>query len=592
MSDTIQQVRDRADILEVIGEHVVLRRTGRNYVGLCPFHGERTPSFNVNPQRGIYRCFGCGKGGDVFSFLMEHLHIGFGEALRMLADRYGVKIETMVESDERTALREAVTLAQQYFQERLQSPQAKGARDYLERRGLPSEVWERFGLGFALPEWDALYKHLKAKGLSDEVMEKAGLSKPGSHGFIDQFRGRVTFPIKSEMGKVLGFGARAMSDDGPKYLNSPETAIFQKGRILYGLDLAKSVIKEKGRALLVEGYMDVITSHLHGYKETVGVLGTALTPVQARSLLRYAQHVVVAYDSDAAGKQAAQRGIQTLEEVTRGLGLEVSILELPNKDPDEFLRAHGSEPFEQLIMQSRELSDYQIEEVLRSLGSVSTPEAKAKAVTRIIPVIRRISSPVEQDERIRSLSERLGVREESIRLEIRKVFRHNSKPALRTLPVSVKDRTTRAEEGLLYLMVEHAPTREMVAERLKDIPFHGIHQKLRQCIERHQGEQSEVSWERMLEETVGEEEHALVSALMFNEEPQGWSDIEKIGMAFLATVELSYWEEQKTLLGKALSEAITDEEKQNLVMQFQQATRRSMELNGVIKGLDSEVPVR
>ncbi|HEY9766001.1 MAG TPA: DNA primase [Chroococcales cyanobacterium] len=596
MNDSeIQQVREKADILEVIGEYVVLRRSGRNHLGLCPFHGEKTPSFNVNPQRGIFRCFGCGAGGDVFAFLMRMNGQSFPEVLRTLAERYGVRLEARSERDfdERKVLREANELAMDFFKENLLHPErGRSARAYLEARDIGVEAWEKFDLGFAPSGWSSLHDFLIARKISGELQEAAGLaiSRP-SGGHYDRFRDRLIFPILSDMGHPLGFGGRVLGNEEPKYMNSPETTLYQKGKILYGLHQAKKVIKAKGRALLTEGYLDVISCHLHGFEEAVGVLGTALTPIQARSLLRYAQRVVVSYDSDRAGVMAAERGSATLEEVSRGVGIEVSILRIPDgKDPDGFLRNHGAERFGTLIEEAQSLSLFQVEAAIGTEERES-PEAKARAVERALAVIRRIPSPVEQDERIRLLAERLGIREESVRLEIRRNFRHNSKPSGRTGPV--KDRAERAEEGLLHLMVEHPPTRKLVATRLAGIPFsEGTRQALRERIEANdpgEGESTKGYWERLLKETIEQEAHTLVSALLFNEEPQGWTDFDQMGLAFIATVELRHWEERKAELGQALKNAV-GEERTELGRRFQQAATRSLELNGIIQGLSDCLP--
>ncbi|MGE5707576.1 MAG: DNA primase [Bacteroidota bacterium] len=595
MSETARLIREKADIVEVVSEHVVLRRSGRNYLGLCPFHGEKTPSFNVNRERGIFRCFGCGIGGDVFTFLQRFLNIPFHEAMKLLAERYNVPIEVSPrekeERDDRRVLREVNELAWQFFAERLRASEGNAARSYLEGRGLPADTWERFGLGYAPESWDSLHRFLNAKKVPASLQEQAGLViERQTGGYYDRFRHRAIFPIRSDRGAILGFGGRVLGTDEPKYMNSPETALYQKGRVLYGLDQAKDAIREKGRALLVEGYLDVITAHLHGFPETVGSLGTALTPFQARALLRYAGKVVVAYDSDKAGVLAAQRGVETLEEVARGVGIELSILQIPaGKDPDGFLRMNGAEAFRDLLDAALPLPEFLLETAIG--GEAETPEGKARAIQRALPILRKIPSLVERDERIRRLAERLKVREESIRLEIGRIFRHNSKPSNRAISGAVKDRTTRAEEGLLYLMVEHPSTRECVLSRLKEIPFReSTCQLISERIE-----EGNVSWPTLLEQTKEPEAQALLSALMFSEEPQGWPDLDQMGSAFITVVELHHWEERKAQLGQELMKA-EDEDRAELGRQFQQAAMRSMELNGIIQGLrmplDTEVQVR
>jgi DNA primase len=324
--DAVAEVRARADIVEVIGEAVVLKRSGRNFTGLCPFHQERTPSFNVNPEKQIFRCFGCGEGGDVFSFVMKSQHQTFPEALKGLADRYGIQLpDRRPDDDERTHMREVNDQAASFYQQMLANEEfGAKARAYLQDRGVGPDLQKKFGLGFAPGQWDSLHRYLLGQKVPTPLQESAALVRPrgSGSGHYDYFRNRIMFPIHNEASQVVGFGARAIDPgDEPKYLNSPETLLYRKGNLLYGLNQARDAIKARDSAVLMEGYMDVIMAHAYGFNHAVGVLGTALTPAQARILLRYTpgKRVVIAFDADRAGQVAAERGLATLTDVTQGV---------------------------------------------------------------------------------------------------------------------------------------------------------------------------------------------------------------------------------------------------------------------------------
>jgi DNA primase len=338
----LERLRESADIVLVIGEVVTLRKAGKSYLGLCPFHGEKTPSFNVSRDKGTFYCFGCKKGGDVIDFVMEHERVGFAEAVERLADRFGVELpaaspqarQKRDEAEEIGAALDAaqVVLARQVFEDR--------PRAFLERRGVTLQVAGEFGLGFAHADWRALYDALHAK-FPERVLTAAGLIVQGEGGRVwDRFRDRVTIPIRSVRGKLIAFGGRTLGDDPAKYLNSPETPVFSKGRVLYCLDRAAKVFGATNRAIVVEGYFDCIALHAAGFPETVATLGTALSEHHARELLHKVTHVVLCFDGDAAGLQAARSGLRTL----LGVGLKVSVLLLPDgKDPDDLARTEGTE---------------------------------------------------------------------------------------------------------------------------------------------------------------------------------------------------------------------------------------------------------
>ena len=329
----LDEIRSRADILEIVGQVVKLKRTGENWKGLCPFHSEKTPSFTVNPKRNIYHCFGCGAGGDAFSFLMRQERVAFPEAVRTLADRAGVALpdagQRAPEVDGKLeALRRAMALAAEFYTRSLWEPGGEKARAYLEQRGVDPEVAKRFGLGYAPESWNALLGVMARQGIGEDVLVQAGLilARQNGPGFYDRFRGRLLFPIRDVQGRVVAFGGRALSGEEPKYLNSPETPLYVKGQILYALDVARIAMRERSRAIIVEGYLDCLMAHQHGFGETVAALGTAFTPAQLGLLRRYADEVVALFDADAAGQKASSRLEEMMNDVMdlQNLGWSVS----------------------------------------------------------------------------------------------------------------------------------------------------------------------------------------------------------------------------------------------------------------------------
>ncbi len=327
----LDEIRSRVDIVELVGRFVNLKKAGEHWKGLCPFHTEKTPSFTVNPKRGIFHCFGCGVGGDAFSFLMRQDRLAFPEAVRILAERSGVElpkergpeVEGKLES-----LRRAMSLAAQFYIDALWAEDGAKARGYLERRGVDLEVARRFGLGWAPEGWNALLSHMGRQGVGEELLVSAGLAvrRENAPGFYDRFRGRVLFPIRDQQGRVVAFGGRGLGSEEPKYLNSPETPLYVKGQMLYALDVAREGMKQKNRAVVVEGYLDCLMAHQHGFTETVAALGTAFTAAQLSLLRRYAEEVVSVFDADAAGIKATSRLEEMLSDVMdiRNLGWSVS----------------------------------------------------------------------------------------------------------------------------------------------------------------------------------------------------------------------------------------------------------------------------
>ena len=363
----LDEIRAGVDIVEIVGRFVNLRKSGQNYKGLCPFHGEKTPSFMVNPKKGIFHCFGCGVGGDAFGFLMRQDRLSFPEAVRALAKQANVTLPEdrgpRAPDSGREELFRVMDLAAGFYTERLWTAGGERARAYLDERGIAPEVARRFGLGWAPEGWDVLLGALKAQGVAEDTLVAAGLVVPRENrpGVYDRFRGRLLFAIRDLQGRVVAFGGRGFGDEQPKYLNSPETPLYSKGSLLYAADLARDTIRERNRALIVEGYVDCLMAHQYGFTETVAALGTAFTATQLAVLRRYCDEVVTFFDADAAGRKAAERAEELLEPTGSGLNwgvnragtfeatgaLRVKVALLPaGHDPDTFLRASGAEAFD------------------------------------------------------------------------------------------------------------------------------------------------------------------------------------------------------------------------------------------------------
>ncbi len=421
----LDEIRQKTDIVGIVSEDVVLRKTGKNYVGLCPFHAERTPSFSVSPDKQIYYCFGCGAGGNVYSFLMKQRGLTFPEAVQELAAKAGVPLPEEEQTAEEKARRQekeqlyAVNeQAAQYFSGLLtDSRLGAGAMAYLKQRGIEGQSIKDFRLGYAAPGWDDLLRRLTGKGYTPELLAKAGLviARPEGNGYYDRFRDRLMFPISDVSGRVIGFGGRILGEGVPKYLNSPETPLFEKGRNLYGLHLAKAAIRQNNQAIIVEGYMDVVAPYQSGIRNLVASLGTALTAEQGRLLHQYGQDMILAYDADGAGQAATLRGMDILAEI----GCNVRIVTLPEgEDPDTFVRRQGKAAFDRLVGSALALTEHKLKSIVES-GNRSSIEGRANIIKQAAPVLNSLGSETELQLYVRSLAKKLEVTEEAIRTDLR-----------------------------------------------------------------------------------------------------------------------------------------------------------------------------
>ena len=515
-----EEVRAAADIVKIVGEYVKLRKAGVNLVGLCPFHQEKTPSFAVHPVKQIFHCFGCGVGGNVFKFLMLIENLSFPEALQRVAEKAGVKLTKYYRdapSDtaarEREALQKIHEVAARFFAAQLGATvEGRAARTYLADRGLSDEVISHFRLGYAPSEGHTLLKHLEAAGFSPEMMERSGLVLAEAEGRrrLDRFRRRIIFPIARESGAVVAFGGRALGEDLPKYLNSPETPIYTKSRVLFHLDRAAQAIRKTDEAILVEGYMDAIAVASAGFEQVVASCGTSLTASQARLLARYTRRVVVNYDPDSAGLAATERSLEILLEE----GLACRVLALPGGlDPDAFIRREGSAAYGERLKTAPSYLDY-VAERAASSHDLRTPEGKVAAANAVLPYIIRLPSPLLRVEWADRIADRLRLNSSVLREEIRRAA--GSRRELRAgEPLPTLDVSLAEKELLRGCLENEALADEILAALADDAIFEGlatsrIFQVLSEV--RGRGEKPDVS---ALEESLTPAEQQLLYGCQF-----------------------------------------------------------------------------
>ena len=411
--ETIERIKQENDIVDIISETVKLKRSGRNYMGLCPFHNEKSPSFSVSQDKQIYKCFGCGEAGNVLTFVMKNRNLNFIEACKVLAEKANIRLD-LGNGEESKVVKKKELLykvnveAARYFFSNLQRD--KNSKEYFTNRGIKEITIKRFGLGYAKDGWQNLRTHLKRKGFNDELMLEAGLVLKSQKGTIyDRFRNRVMFPVFNSKGNVIGFGGRVLDDSKPKYLNSPETLVFQKGTNLYGLNFAIKHKNEERYFIIVEGYMDLISLHQYGITNVVASLGTALTTNQARLLKRYADKVIISYDADFAGQTATLRGLEILKEA----GFDVRVLQIPQgKDPDEFVRSNGRDAFLKLVNKAESLISYRLKKAKDGIN-FKDKSSLIEYGNRVAEILANLN-PVEKDIYVKSISEDTGIKEQSL----------------------------------------------------------------------------------------------------------------------------------------------------------------------------------
>jgi len=450
-----EAIKNRINIVDVVSEHVVLKKAGRNYSGLCPFHKEKTPSFTVSEEKQIFYCFGCGAGGDVFSFLMNIQNLTFPEAMSQLAAKAGIPLPEKraerpgAEGKIRQDVLRLNRLASEFFTKNLYAPAGKTARDYLQKRGMKQEAAAEFRLGYAPPGWRVLREHLESRGVPLALAEKAGLLARGERGDLyDRFRNRLIFPIEDLRGEIIAFGGRAFGEDTPKYLNSPESPVYIKGRNLYLLNKAREGIRKKGCLILVEGYFDALSLWSKGVTNVSATLGTALTRDHLSLIRRYTDEVVAIFDPDEGGRSALERSLKLfLAERIRA-----RIVLLPDRlDPDDYIKAHGAEGLEALIKESRSIVDYYIDNVIGAGGKDF--ESSLGAVREAVAFISQIEEPLQKNLFIKRVSELLGIDQGLLKAEISRTVR--KKPGA-VSPEKRREQslTDRVEKGFLQMLIE------------------------------------------------------------------------------------------------------------------------------------------
>jgi DNA primase len=469
------RVKQQADIVRVLGEYVRLKKSGQNFTGLCPFHSEKTPSFAVHPVKQIYHCFGCGAGGDVFKFVMEMDKITFPESVRAVAEKCGIAIprakertpEERQQNQQRTSLVELHREAAAFFVQQLNAtPEGRAAKAYLLDRGLDSEAMARFGIGFAPSGGEALLRAFKQK-FPEKALEVSGLFSRDQNGkLFDRFRRRVMFPIANDTGKIVAFGGRALGDDLPKYLNSPETPIYTKSNILYHLDRAKEALRQSDFAVLVEGYMDAIAVARAGHSNVVASCGTSLTEPQVKLLSRFTRRIIVNYDPDTAGQAATERSLTILLEQ----GAEVRVLALPGgKDPDSFIRSEGAAAYTKLLKEAPPYVDYLISRARKM--DMSTAEGKLRAVNFLMPYVQRIPDRILRSEWATRIAQQLRIEEPVLRESMRKAA-SDRRSEVKARPELVGRVGKPAERRLVQMLIEAEEFRAQLAEEIRAGELH------------------------------------------------------------------------------------------------------------------------
>lgn len=485
--EVVDEVRLQNDIVEVISQYVPLKQKGSSYFGLCPFHNEKTASFSVNSEKQFYYCFGCGAAGNVFSFLMEMENCDFPEAMKRLADRAHIALpepeknaQAIAAEQLKQRLFDIHTTAGRFFYDCLQSEEGKEARAYLQKRQMDPRIARKFGIGYSPERYDALFKHLKEKGFSVSDILKTGLvleNKDGK-GYHDRFRGRLMFPIFDVQGRVVGFGGRILAKGEPKYLNSPETILFSKSRNLYGLNFAKAARKRE--LILVEGYMDMLSIYQAGFHNVVASLGTAFNQEHARTLKRFADDVILLYDSDEAGTNAALRAIPVLVKN----GFRVKVTQVPDgKDPDEFIKAKGAAEFSKLLINAVHYISFEIACIQRKYN-LKNPEHRVRFATEAAEILAKLDSEIERNVYLGEVSRVTGVEEEAIRSEIGKLMRKEDeafqKEAERRQQnlktYSIEGRKTEkglmeAQRSLLYYCAQHQGVYDILKTIMEEDDF-------------------------------------------------------------------------------------------------------------------------
>jgi DNA primase len=559
--EKIEEVKRRADIVDLVSEYVTLKKGGRNFLGLCPFHKEKTPSFTVSREKQIFYCFGCGEGGNVLTFLMKMNNMSFPEAVRFLAGKTGVVIPERIftrEEKESSRTREEISrinrMAAKYFSENLFSKVGNGARAYLGKRGIHDEVIKEYSLGYATEGWRNLKEYFEKSKISLKLLERAGLIIPKTNGggsYYDRFRGRLMFPIEDVSGNVIAFGGRILGEGEPKYLNTPESPVFIKGRNLYGLNRTKEDIRRKGYAILVEGYFDLITLWGAGWRNVVATLGTALTKDHIDLIRRYTNEVIVLFDPDLAGKKALARSI----ELFLSGNVRAKAVVLPDGyDPDLYVRTNGSESLKEIIGRAQSMIDYYIENLI---GKVSTVEEKRDALREAVSFIINIDNKCERDLFIRRVSEKLGINQELLTKEVNRTVKASTvnPGAVSTEPDMDIDTV---ELSLIHIMLEYPhKIPEIVQKNILNCflsaNLKSLAKRLTDSFEKEGSESFDAPLFVQTIENDGIRQKLLKK--MINENPYDEGIVERIIMDAMKQVKRKWYKEKGRILTREIKKA-------------------------------------
>ena len=525
----LDEVKNAANIVSIVSEYVALKKRGRNHVARCPFHNEKTPSFNVSEEKQIFMCFGCGVGGDVFKFIMQIEHLSFPEAVRFLAERFGIRLPVVAAPGPapatagadtlRKAMAEAVAF---YHRGLLESQEAKSALKYLQGRGITPQTVARFQLGFSPAGGDALIQWMKQKGFTAQALEECGLVKKSEDGarIYDTFRGRIMFPITDIQGRTVAFGARAMDDRPPKYLNSPETKLYNKSRNLFGLSFSKEAIKAEGHAVLVEGYMDFIVPFQHGVENLVASLGTSLTPQQVELLGRYSRDVVVSYDPDSAGVAATQRSLDLFLEGD----FRVKVLRLPaGQDPDVFVRTSGAEAYKIRARDAVPYLEFLLEAAIQKQGALDDPKKKVQAMNAVLPYLAKLPSAVERSDYVFRFARKLGIEDQQLLAETRRAAQQK-KVRLDEEPVAAATSMKFAERRLLQLLLSQDDFQHRVLPLCSRQDFEGLSaQRVFAALLEGYEKKQRTTYEDLHRRFAGEAEQTLLAQLAIENVPESYS---------------------------------------------------------------------
>ena len=501
--EALSQIKSQMDIVDIVSEEVVLKKKGSNYWGLCPFHGEKTPSFSLNAERGFFKCFGCGVGGDAITFLMKIHNWDYMQTIKYLAERYNVELPEYngdggKHKEERTLMTEACKKAVEFYQDiLLSSPSDNIAVKYLNKRDITPAIISKFSLGLSLKEPNMLYNKLK-RDYDDSILEKAGLILKSNQGrYVDRFRNRIIIPIQNEQGEYIAFGARAIEEgQNPKYLNSSDSPIYNKSRILYGLYTAKEAIKQEDSVVIMEGYFDVISAQAHGIHNAIASCGTSMTLEHVKMLSKYtrSRRIYLSFDTDLAGQNATKRGGELIKSAFSGLGnikqfdeshistnddkyaCEIRVVSPPEgKDPDEFIRSSGAEAFKSYIEHAPLLLDFELNQLLKKKNEVTTPQEKSELVKEILPVLNDVQNPIIQSEYVKIVATALSLDDKALQQDVKKASRTDFiVPEVSSVNVTKSSPIEEiAQKNLLSLfLVNVSPySTDMISGRIKSVNF-------------------------------------------------------------------------------------------------------------------------